>query len=77
LPKQDGYQLMQQIRSWESEEALEATPAIALTAFASRDDRRQAREAGYNEHLAKPVTPSKLKALIARLLAEKRGGGEP
>jgi signal transduction histidine kinase/ActR/RegA family two-component response regulator len=71
LPGQDGYGLLQQIRSIELERKEAATPAIALTAFASNKDRRQAREAGFHKHLAKPVTPAAIIAALSTLLAEK------
>jgi CheY-like chemotaxis protein len=71
LPAQDGYELLQQIRQLELEDKEPATPAIALTAFASGKDRRQARDAGFHKHLAKPVTPAALIAALSTLLAEK------
>jgi CheY-like chemotaxis protein len=71
LPGEDGYQLLQRIRSMELERKEPATPAIALTAFASHKDRRTARESGYHKHLAKPVTPAALIAAVSTLLAEK------
>jgi CheY-like chemotaxis protein len=71
LPGEDGYQLLQQIRTLELELKEPATPAIALTAFATNQDRRHARDAGYHKHLAKPVTPAALIAALSTLLAEK------
>jgi CheY-like chemotaxis protein len=41
------------------------TPAIALTAFARKEDRRRVLNAGYSEHLAKPVEAAKLVATVA------------
>jgi CheY-like chemotaxis protein len=72
LPEENGYQLMQQIRSWEMENEYPATPAIALTAFAAAKDRHHARESGFHKHIAKPVTPATLLAAVSTLLAEKR-----
>jgi two-component system CheB/CheR fusion protein len=71
LPQEDGYQLLQGIRSLELERNEPPTPAIALTAFAANKDRRMAREAGYHKHIAKPVTPAVLVAAVTTLLAEK------
>jgi PAS domain S-box-containing protein len=71
LPKEDGYQLLQQIRTLEMARDEPPTPAIALTAFAGRDDRRKAREAGFHKHLAKPVAPAALIAAVTTLLADK------
>jgi CheY-like chemotaxis protein len=42
-------------------------PAIALTAYASADDRRHALDAGFQEHVTKPIDPSRLVDAIARL----------
>jgi CheY-like chemotaxis protein len=71
LPGEDGYQLLQKVRSLELENNEPATPAIALTAFAANKDRRKAREAGFHKHLAKPVTPAALIAALSTLLAER------
>jgi signal transduction histidine kinase/ActR/RegA family two-component response regulator len=71
LPKEDGYQLLQRIRTLEMERNEPPTPAIALTAFASNKDRRTAREVGFHKHVAKPVAPAALIAAIATLLADK------
>jgi CheY-like chemotaxis protein len=71
LPGQDGYELLQQIRSLEMENKQPATPAVALTAFAPSKDRRLARDAGFHKHLPKPVTPAAVIAALSTLLAEK------
>ena len=42
-------------------------PAIALTAFARREDRRRALSAGYESHVPKPVEPAELLAAVASL----------
>ena len=47
--------------------ALIAAAAIALTAFAGKDDRLQALEAGYQKHVPKPVEPTDLVAAVASL----------
>jgi signal transduction histidine kinase/ActR/RegA family two-component response regulator len=52
MPEIDGYELMRQIRSMPSVAAIRA---IALTAYAGGSDRQQAREAGFQEHIAKPL----------------------
>jgi CheY-like chemotaxis protein len=44
-------------------------PALALTAFARREDRQRALAAGFDEHLPKPVDPQQLIALLAQLNA--------
>jgi CheY-like chemotaxis protein len=42
-------------------------PAVALTAFVRTEDRRRAMLAGYQSHLAKPVDPGELIAVVAML----------
>jgi len=68
MPGEDGYSLIEQLRSLPG--PLGQVPAIALTAFASTEDRSRARSAGFNDHLAKPVEPEKLVNTVMRMLEE-------
>ena len=43
-------------------------PAVALTAFARSEDRRRAMLAGFQVHVAKPVDPDELTAVVASLV---------
>ena len=52
MPGIDGYSFIRQIRSRVTGANV---PAIALTAYATEQDRQRAMHAGYQEHLAKPV----------------------
>ena len=63
---QNGYDLIRSIRSLDPE-AGGHIPAIALTAYAGSADRRQALLAGFQAHLAKPVEPDELVAVILSL----------
>ncbi|MGB3137382.1 MAG: hypothetical protein WBG38_14270 [Nodosilinea sp.] len=45
-------------------------PAIALTAYAVEQDQRQARAAGFQPHVAKPIEPDRLVVAIAASLNE-------
>ena len=47
--------------------AVAEVPAAALTALARVEDRKRALMAGYQTHLAKPVDPSELVAMVASL----------
>ncbi len=67
MPEEDGYSLIRRIRARESA-AGDHVPAIALTAFASQADREQALALGFDEHLAKPTSPSDLSKTVAKLL---------
>jgi CheY-like chemotaxis protein/anti-sigma regulatory factor (Ser/Thr protein kinase) len=66
MPGQDGYALIRQVRARE-EPGSRSLPAAALTAYASREDRARALGAGYHDHIAKPVEPKRLVAVVARL----------
>jgi len=72
LPEEDGYHLMQTIRTIEREQERPPTPAVALTAFAGANDYKRAREAGFHQHLAKPVDPAVLIASISDLLDKQQ-----
>ena len=37
-----------------------------MTGYGTQDDRRRALAAGFDEHLAKPVEPEELEALLQR-----------
>ncbi|WP_445242757.1 PAS domain-containing protein [Microcoleus sp. S28C3] len=68
MPEMDGYMLMRHIRSLPIEQGGQI-PAIALTAYAGEMDRQQAIAAGFQRHLAKPVDPEVVVAIITKLLS--------
>jgi CheY-like chemotaxis protein len=63
MPDEDGYALIRSLRRAGIE-----TPAIALTAFARREDAEEARAAGFQIHLPKPVDAGLLVDAVAQLL---------
>ena len=65
MPGTDGYAFVKRLRSRPGADG--AVPAIALTAYATRDDEARALRAGFQVHLAKPVDPSLLARAIASL----------
>jgi signal transduction histidine kinase/CheY-like chemotaxis protein len=67
MPDEDGYSLIGKVRSLPRDKG-GATPAAALTAYARDEDRRRALDAGYQMHIAKPVTSTQLVTLISRLV---------
>jgi CheY-like chemotaxis protein/anti-sigma regulatory factor (Ser/Thr protein kinase) len=73
LPGEDGYALLQQIRSIEREKGGPRVPALALTAFARPEDRQRAIAAGFDVHIAKPVDPERLMEQITRLARRRPG----
>ena len=66
MPEMDGYELLRHVKALATSSA-EKIPAIALTAFARRQDRTRALHAGFLAHLAKPVEPAELIAVIASI----------
>jgi signal transduction histidine kinase/CheY-like chemotaxis protein len=71
MPDMDGYTLIEKIRALPPEGGGQIA-AIALTAFAGSEDRRQAMIAGFDIHVAKPVEPRELVAVVSRLAARRR-----
>jgi len=69
MPIEDGYDLIRQVRSSESER-IARLPAAALTAYTTEEDRDRVLAAGFQFHLAKPVDPAVLVATVERLRGE-------
>ncbi len=66
MPQHDGYSLLRRLRATPDPE-LRAVPAVALTAYSRDVDRTEAERAGYQTHLAKPVAPDELIAVVGKL----------
>lgn len=62
MPGEDGYALIRKVRALEDD--LARIPAIALTAYARADDARKAFLAGFQMHVAKPIEPAALTAVV-------------
>ena len=67
MPVMNGYEAAKLIRSLDREDA-KVIPIIAMTANAFTEDKMRAKEAGMNEHIAKPVDANKLVKAIHELL---------
>jgi CheY-like chemotaxis protein len=65
MPDVDGYDLLRQVRA--SGRPSSRLPAVALTAFARPEDSERALAAGFQTHVAKPVDPARLVAVVAGL----------
>jgi len=65
MPGEDGYGLIEKVRSLESDEA-ENIPAVAITAYAKDEDRERALSSGFQIYLAKPVEVTELISVVAR-----------
>nr|MCR5740868.1 response regulator [Gammaproteobacteria bacterium] len=66
MPKLDGYETTRAIRNLDSE--LKDIPIVALTANAFEEDKKNAKEAGMNDHLAKPINIEELIKVLNKLL---------
>lgn len=60
MPVMDGILATQSIRRLEQEKSLEPTPIIGITAHALNGDDNRCFEAGMDDYLSKPVSPSRL-----------------
>jgi CheY-like chemotaxis protein len=67
MPGQDGYTLITLLQDRLGASMPPAT--IALTAYAGAADRKKALDAGFREHLAKPLNPNVLVQTLEDLLA--------
>ena len=67
MPVLDGIGAARQIRALDREDVKDL-PIIAMTANAGDEDRRQTKEAGMNEHLAKPIDPKLLYATLQKYI---------
>ena len=67
MPVMNGYEAAKMIRSLDREDA-KVIPIIAMTANAFTEDRMRAKEAGMDEHIAKPVDGKLLVKVINELV---------
>ena len=67
MPNEDGYSLLRKIRRLRSKRAKEI-PAVALSAYASDEDRAISLAKGFQMHLPKPIEPDKLVTSVAEVV---------
>ena len=70
MPVMNGYEATKMIRSLDREDA-KKIPIIAMTANAFTEDRIRAKEAGMDEHIAKPVDGKLLVKVISEFVENK------
>jgi CheY-like chemotaxis protein len=71
MPDEDGYAFIAKVRA-RPESAGGKTPAIALTAYARAEDRARVLLAGFQSHMAKPVEPVEIVALVSSMISVRR-----
>jgi signal transduction histidine kinase/DNA-binding response OmpR family regulator len=80
MPNEDGFALLKKVRKLKSKRARQI-PAVALSAYASDEDRALSLSNGFQMHLPKPIEPDHLVTSIAAALGRDRvsagANGEP
>ena len=69
LPGMSGYEVARQLRS---DSTINGLILVALTGWGSEDDRRQAKNIGFDHHLTKPVEIEKLHSLLSEIDANNK-----
>jgi len=69
LPDGSGLHLMRQLQSIRPK-----VPGIAISGYGTEEDIRQSREAGFAEHLVKPLEMDRLRAVIDRVANAESAG---
>lgn len=64
MPEMNGYELARALRSLPGYEAI---PMVAVTGYSMFDDRSRSLNAGFNEHVTKPIDPRPFLDLIEQL----------
>jgi signal transduction histidine kinase len=62
LPEMDGYEVAKRMRAISQ---LHNTRIVAVTGYGQEEDRRRSRDAGFDQHLTKPVDPDVLQSFVA------------
>ena len=70
LPVMDGHELASHLRELPG---LEQISLAAVTGYGQDSDRARSAEAGFSEHLVKPIALEQLRAAMARLAGHRRG----
>jgi CheY-like chemotaxis protein len=62
LPRMDGYEVARRLRETQGNDG---PTLVAVTGFCQEEDRRRSEEAGFNDHVVKPIDLDTLKKLLA------------
>jgi CheY-like chemotaxis protein len=73
LPGMDGYEIARAIRGLP---ILNQPVLAAVTGWGTPEDRLRAKQAGFDEHLTKPVDISTIELLLTTLASRRTQGGE-
>jgi two-component system cell cycle response regulator DivK len=67
MPEMDGFAVLRSLREVPKHKELKV---VALTAYAMRDERQSALQAGFDAYISKPIELKAFKEDISRMLAE-------
>jgi PAS domain S-box-containing protein len=70
MPKIDGFEACKRIRKLFPQAVM-----VALSGWGSREDRRRSSDAGFDEHLVKPISPDDMRAFLASYFKKSRRAG--
>jgi CheY-like chemotaxis protein/HPt (histidine-containing phosphotransfer) domain-containing protein len=73
MPEMDGYEATRLIRK---ERSADVMPVIALTAYASSEEREKSKLVGMNDYLTKPIERDRLADVLSKWLARRPEDGE-
>jgi signal transduction histidine kinase/ActR/RegA family two-component response regulator len=62
LPGMDGYEVARRLRRSVKRDVI----LVAITGYGSEEDKRRSREAGFDDHVVKPVMPDALQRVLER-----------
>ncbi|HEV3110941.1 MAG TPA: ATP-binding protein [Candidatus Binataceae bacterium] len=72
MPIHDGYFLARELRGREHAAGRDGRiPLIALTAYGRVEDKVKVFEAGFDNHMVKPVDPAELSAILSTVIASR------
>jgi signal transduction histidine kinase len=69
MPGMNGYDLLTRLRHLPG---MQHVPALAITGYATEDDRARALAAGFTAHMAKPIDPDELFELVQKITSGSR-----
>jgi len=71
LPSLDGWEATRRLKL---DPVTQAIPVVALTAFAMRGDEEEARAAGCDDYLSKPVRPAAIREMTRKYTSRPKVG---
>ncbi|MGN7614314.1 response regulator [Magnetococcales bacterium HHB-1] len=70
MPRMDGYEATRKIRHWEQKEQRIPTPIVALTDHAMREVADEAKKAGCDLYVTKPIVKARLLEIVNQFSGE-------